>query len=69
MEGSKRRSEWIPKVERRFESCRVADELLATAYERALPVLQRATVAPQRVQPPANQRMVMEAAAGQAAGA
>ena len=38
MEDPPRRSEWIPRVERRFEWSRLEVQSLSTAYERALPV-------------------------------
>jgi hypothetical protein len=69
MEGSKRRSGWIPKVERGFERSRLESELLATTYERALPVLQRWPVNPQATDRPGNRNEDMETQVNLAAGA
>ena len=69
MEGSKRRSDWVPKIERSFEWSRLEPELLATAYERALPVVRRGrgSAAPRTRR--ARGAKVMEATTSQAAGA
>jgi hypothetical protein len=69
MEGSKRRSGWIPKVERGFEWSRLEDELLAAAYEHALPMLQCGAVDERLANRSDDGSQVMEVAADQAAGA
>lgn len=69
MEGSKRRSDWIPNVERSFEWTRLEDELLATAYERALPMIQRATVDPRPANRSGDGNKIMDAEANHAIGA
>ena len=69
MEGSKRRSDWIPNVERSFEWTRLEDELLATAYERALPMIQRATVDKRPASRSGDGNKIMDATANHAVGA
>lgn len=69
MEGSKRRSDRIPNVERSFEWSRLEHELLATVYERALPMIQRATVDPRPANRSGDENTIMDAEANHAVGA
>ena len=69
MEGSKRRSDWIPIVERSFEWTRLEDGLLAAAYERALPMIQRATVDQRPANRSGDENTIMDAEANHAVGA
>lgn len=69
MEGSKRRSDWIPNVERSFEWSRLEDELLAMSYERVLPIIQRAAVDEQLANRPDDGSKAMDALAGRTKGA
>ncbi len=69
MEGSKRRSDWIPNVERSFEWSRLEEELLATAYERALPIVQRRAVDQRPANRSGDGNKMMDAEANHAVGA
>lgn len=69
MEGSKRRSGWIPKVERGFERSRLEGELLAAAYEHALPVAQRRPVKTRAMDRSGRRDESMETQVNLAAGA
>lgn len=69
MEGSKRRSGWIPNVERGFEWSRLEDELLAAVYESALPTVQRQPVNTQVMGRSGKRSEDMETQTGLAAGA
>ena len=40
MERPKRKRNWIPKVERHFERSRLESQLMASAYEQVLPLVQ-----------------------------
>ena len=40
IESPKRKRNWIPKVERKFEESRLESQLMALAYEQVLPLVQ-----------------------------
>ena len=52
MEGGKRRTGPVRRVERSFECSRLAEQLLISAYERVVPVMRHAALrAAQTVRP------------------